>query len=273
MNDQEQVATDEAGTSEEQVDFRSPAEIAATTSDPCSWHRGDQPVDEGVGCQSGCGMYAVDDCRGCGLTFLDWSVRGHDDVIVGPYATTSGDLHCTKCGPRLDREAEEAIDDDVDNFGPDPELYPAPETMPTDAPTQSDSSTATPTPVFTSRTDLINRAREARAGIIQYFSDVFQWNRHVRKPEETLLEPDPDHALRKIVTGIDEMLAREAIADMPPEYKDWMDRYVARLKELCGSQRFAEANFIAGHISAGVVDIDLQYPAELAADDEYSYWS
>lgn len=75
----------------------------------CKWHGSDIPVDDefSCGCQNGCGMYAVKECEGCGKTFLDWSYKGWDDVVVGPYATSSGDLYCTRCGPAHERAQEE----------------------------------------------------------------------------------------------------------------------------------------------------------------------
>jgi hypothetical protein len=75
-------------------------------------------------CQNGCGIYALKDCPGCGLTFLHWGYRGHDDVVVGPYATASGDLYCTHCGPRADREMEEGDREDA-YYGPEGDDYPA----------------------------------------------------------------------------------------------------------------------------------------------------
>lgn len=63
-------------------------------------------------------MYPTKDCEdtplgpGCGLEFLDWEDKNFDDVIAGPYVTTSGDLYCQRCGPRMDEEEEEAVDED-----------------------------------------------------------------------------------------------------------------------------------------------------------------
>lgn len=75
----------------------------------CLWHRREKPIQENdsTGC-CGCGaMYVTRDCENCGKTFLDWNARGYDDVVAGPYVTCSGDLYCTRCGPRRDRAEEE----------------------------------------------------------------------------------------------------------------------------------------------------------------------
>lgn len=93
---------------------------------PCKWHEGDDPVIQdpvpenymAPGCQNCGAMYPTKDCGdtqlgpGCGLEFLDWDNKGFDVVIAGPYVTTSGDLYCTRCGPRMDEEEESAIDEE-----------------------------------------------------------------------------------------------------------------------------------------------------------------
>lgn len=93
---------------------------------PCKWHEGDDPIIQdpnpenysAPGCQNCGAMYPTKECEdttlgpGCGLEFLDWQSKGFDDVIAGPYVTSSGDLYCTRCGPRMDEEEEAAIDED-----------------------------------------------------------------------------------------------------------------------------------------------------------------
>ena len=90
------------------------------TADPrCAWH-GDEttggwkPEDEDSPYAScgRCGMLiATKDCEGCGLTFLDWSFRGSDDVLSGPYGTSDGDLVCERCCETVDREEREREDE------------------------------------------------------------------------------------------------------------------------------------------------------------------
>lgn len=94
---------------------------------PCKWHEGDEPTeieDESVdnyfppGC-SYCGtMLSTKTCENCAMEFLDWSDKSFDDVIAGPYVSTSGDLMCMRCGPAHDHEAEEAEAEewDYDNY-------------------------------------------------------------------------------------------------------------------------------------------------------------
>lgn len=57
-------------------------------------------------------MYATRDCEKCGKTFLDWKARGYDDVIAGPYVTSSGDMYCARCGPAHDRAQEQHESDE-----------------------------------------------------------------------------------------------------------------------------------------------------------------
>jgi hypothetical protein len=93
---------------------------------PCKWHERDTPIIQDPypdnymppGCQNCGAMYPTKECedtdigKGCGLEFLDWQSRGFDDVIAGPYVTTSGDLYCTRCGPRTDEEEEDGYEPD-----------------------------------------------------------------------------------------------------------------------------------------------------------------
>lgn len=83
---------------------------------PCKWHEGDEPTeieDESVdnylppGCPY-CGtMLSTKTCENCAMEFLDWEDKSFDDVIAGPYVSTSGDLMCMRCGPYNDARAEE----------------------------------------------------------------------------------------------------------------------------------------------------------------------
>lgn len=97
---------------------------------PCKWHEGDDPIIQdpnpenylAPGCQN-CGtMYPTKECEqtdfgpGCGLEFLDWEDRSFDDVIAGPYVTSSGDLYCMRCGPRIDEEREELQYEDIYDY-------------------------------------------------------------------------------------------------------------------------------------------------------------
>jgi len=93
---------------------------------PCKWHEGDTPILQdpdpemyvAPGC-SNCGtMYPTKDCedtdigKGCKLEFLDWEDKGFDDIMAGPYVTTSGDLYCQRCGPRMDEEEDDDVYED-----------------------------------------------------------------------------------------------------------------------------------------------------------------
>lgn len=99
---------------------------------PCKWHERDDPVIQDPnpenhmppGCQNCGSMYPTKDCEGtalgpgCGLEFIDWGDRNFDDVIAGPYVTSSGDLYCMRCGPQMDAEEEESEYEEYD-YDPD----------------------------------------------------------------------------------------------------------------------------------------------------------
>lgn len=87
----------------------------------CEWHEGEEPIDmekDGPpGCPNCGNMYSVKDCEACGFTFVDWSYRGFDDCISGPYVSESGDLYCQRCGPYHDEEYERMIDEEAEEWG------------------------------------------------------------------------------------------------------------------------------------------------------------
>lgn len=80
----------------------------------CIWHLNDQPVDHSIGCEY-CGtLLSTVDCKNCGKTFIDWEDSSFDDVIAGPYVTSSGDLACMRCGPQQERQREVAEEEDAE---------------------------------------------------------------------------------------------------------------------------------------------------------------
>jgi hypothetical protein len=96
----------------------------------CAWHEhqegrsvgpDDDPHDS---CQNCSRLIETKDCEGCGLTFLDWSVKTFDDVISGPAATSDGDLVCIPCGrlhaidERNREDYEDARDGDWQEYYP-----------------------------------------------------------------------------------------------------------------------------------------------------------
>lgn len=99
----------------------------------CAWHEGregrrvdpnDQNDSPYEGCTDCCRLLETKDCEGCGLTFLDWSVKDFDDVLSGPFATSDGDIFCIPCGRshesalRAAEEAESARDGDWQEYYP-----------------------------------------------------------------------------------------------------------------------------------------------------------
>lgn len=70
-----------------------------------------------------CGMLiATKDCEGCGKTFIDWSFRGSDDVLSGPYGTSDGDLVCERCLESVE-QAEREREDEWDQMDWSDESY------------------------------------------------------------------------------------------------------------------------------------------------------
>lgn len=59
------------------------------------------------------------------------------------------------------------------------------------------------------RAELIARAKATRAGIQEIFDDAAHWNSRNVPWKGSPIDPDPDGQLRRIVEGIDKMLANE----------------------------------------------------------------
>jgi hypothetical protein len=59
------------------------------------------------------------------------------------------------------------------------------------------------------REQIIERAKTIRAEAQQIITDCEHWNAQVRKPHESVINPDPDGQLAKIIAGIDRGLSRE----------------------------------------------------------------
>lgn len=79
----------------------------------CAWHKDEQDVHPSIGCEY-CGtMLSTRDCKNCRRTFLDWDDSSFDDVVAGPFCTSSGDLACWRCGPEQERQRERAEDEDA----------------------------------------------------------------------------------------------------------------------------------------------------------------
>ena len=103
----------------------------AASKELCSWHEHQTegrvvgPDDDPHEHCSNCGrLLDTKDCKGCGLTFLDWSVQVFDDTISGPAATSGGDLVCIPCArrhasdERAQEEYESARDGDWREYYP-----------------------------------------------------------------------------------------------------------------------------------------------------------
>jgi hypothetical protein len=96
----------------------------------CAWHEGAEgrkvgPDDDPhEGCQN-CGkLIETKDCAGCGLTFLDFSIKDFDDVISGPFVTSDGDLMCIPCGRHHEQAVRDAEDAESARDGDWHEYYP-----------------------------------------------------------------------------------------------------------------------------------------------------
>jgi hypothetical protein len=94
------------------------------TDPKCAWHWDldgwvlEEDEDPFASCGN-CGMLiATKDCEGCGKTFIDWSFRGSDDVLSGPYATDDGDLVCERCLESWEEQEREREDDGYDDYDP-----------------------------------------------------------------------------------------------------------------------------------------------------------
>lgn len=80
----------------------------------CGWHKDEEPVQPGIGCEYCSTMLSTKTCEGCDLEFLDWEDKSFDDIIAGPYVSLSGDLMCMRCGPSNDSEREQAAEDEYE---------------------------------------------------------------------------------------------------------------------------------------------------------------
>lgn len=91
----------------------------------CQWHKGDTPVsydpapDSSVAyayCpECGC-MLDTKDCLRCGMSFLDFSAQGFDDIMAAPCVTNSGDMTCVRCCTRSNEEEERDEAEYCDDF-------------------------------------------------------------------------------------------------------------------------------------------------------------
>jgi hypothetical protein len=63
---------------------------------------------------------------------------------------------------------------------------------------------------FSSRQDIVSRAMKLRVEIEQIFTDCASWNANARKPDEPLIDCDPDGELRRVADQLDRLLAAEA---------------------------------------------------------------
>ncbi len=59
------------------------------------------------------------------------------------------------------------------------------------------------------RAALVEKVRAARQEIAQIFIDIATWNRCVRKPDEALVDPDPDGDLQRLATFYDRILKND----------------------------------------------------------------
>lgn len=67
------------------------------------------------------------------------------------------------------------------------------------------------TPMKT-RHEIINDAIKFRENILQIDRDEAYWNEHVRKPDEALINSDPDGQQKRWVKSIEKMLSTELLA-------------------------------------------------------------
>jgi hypothetical protein len=91
----------------------------------CKWHehqtegRKVGPDDDPYEGCSHCGrLIETKDCDGCGLTFLDWSAEGFDDVLSRPAVTPGGEVVCVPCSRRAQEEEEREEDEGYDDYDP-----------------------------------------------------------------------------------------------------------------------------------------------------------
>ena len=70
---------------------------------------------------------------------------------------------------------------------------------------------------------IIARAKRLKAEIEQIFTDAAWWNDNGRHPHEDQIDPDPDGLLRRLVDGIDRMLADDDGHGPIPPIGGWLD--------------------------------------------------
>lgn len=90
----------------------------------CHWHKGFEPENWSEyppSCpECGC-LLSTDVCERCGKDFLHFG-NNFDDVMGDASCTSSGDLMCTRCAERHERDEEQEYFDDPDCYEYDP--YP-----------------------------------------------------------------------------------------------------------------------------------------------------
>jgi len=83
----------------------------------CRWHKGQEALliaEDGTGwpgCPECDRLLETLDCVGCGGTFLDYGAETCDGVVAAPAASSSGDLCCIACLPRVEAAFREIEDD------------------------------------------------------------------------------------------------------------------------------------------------------------------
>lgn len=60
------------------------------------------------------------------------------------------------------------------------------------------------------RSEIVAEAKRIREEIADIFAVAEHWNTCVRKPDEDVIDPDPEGQLARMAKGLDAMLAREA---------------------------------------------------------------
>ncbi len=88
------------------------------TTKSCKWHKGDEPLEEGVipYCPNCSRMLDTRLCINCYEEFLDWESKSFDDVIVPP-SSFGGDLMCQPCASRAEYEEERQIEEECLDYG------------------------------------------------------------------------------------------------------------------------------------------------------------
>lgn len=59
------------------------------------------------------------------------------------------------------------------------------------------------------RIEILNRMKKLRAEILQLFVDADVWNTVYRKPDERIIDPDPDGKLKRLADALEKSIGNE----------------------------------------------------------------